>query len=125
MANFFQTKSVEPSSGCAVIGKGMKIKGSIHSEQDVFLDGEVEGDLDMENFRLTIGPNGKALANARAREVDIHGLIQGDVNSKDKISVRAGGRLVGDIRAAGIVIEDGAFFKGGVDIIQRNGEGEV
>jgi cytoskeletal protein CcmA (bactofilin family) len=125
MSDFFQQKTIQPNSGSAVIGKGMRIKGSIRSEQDVFLDGEVEGELNVENFRLIIGPHGKAIANARAREVDIHGSIQGDVDSTDKICVRSGARLVGDIRTAGIVIEDGAYFRGGVDIVKAEAKPEI
>jgi cytoskeletal protein CcmA (bactofilin family) len=110
------------ANGVAVIGKGMIIKGSIHSRQDVFLDGELEGVLDVEDCRLTIGPNGKAIANTRAREVDIHGSVKGNVESTHKISIRTSGRLEGDIRTAGIVIESGAYFKGRVDIITSNGD---
>lgn len=101
----------------AVIGRGVMIKGRIHSRQDVILHGYVEGVLDVENYRLTIGPTGKVLANAKAREVDVQGSIKGDVDSRDKISIRSGGRLVGDIRTAGILIEDGAHFEGRVDIV--------
>jgi cytoskeletal protein CcmA (bactofilin family) len=95
----------------------MIIKGTIHSKQDVFMDGELEGVLDVEDFSLTIGPNGRAIAHAKARDVEIQGAIRGNVETTHKISIRTGGRLVGDIRTAGIVIEDGAYFKGGVDII--------
>ena len=103
----------------AVIGQGMVIKGSIFSKQDLVLNGEIEGVLDLENCRLTIGSTGKVTANAKAREVDISGQLTGDVESTDKISIRTGGILVGDIRTAGIVIEDGAYFKGGVDIVTQ------
>jgi cytoskeletal protein CcmA (bactofilin family) len=106
----------------AVIGKGMIIKGSIHSRQDIILNGSVEGDLDVENYKLTIGPEAKVSANAKAREVDIQGSIDGDVQSTDKISIRTGGRLVGNIRTAGIVIEEGAFFKGTVDIVNARAD---
>jgi cytoskeletal protein CcmA (bactofilin family) len=113
-----------PDSFAAVIGKQMIIKGRIHSTQDIILHGEVEGELDVQNCRLTIGPTGKALANAKAREVDVQGLLQGDVQSTDKISIRTGGQLVGDIRTAGIVIEDGGFFKGNVDIVNLRPHGK-
>ena len=103
----------------AVIGQGMMIKGSIFSKQDLILNGEIEGVLNLENCRLTVGRTGKVTANAKAREVDISGELIGDVDSTDKISIRTGGKLVGDIRTAGIVIEDGAHFKGGVDIVTQ------
>ena len=79
----------------------MIIKGRIHSEEDVFLKGEMEGDLDIENYRLTIGPDGKVTANVRAREVYISGSLTGDVLTR------------------GIVIEEGACFKGKVEIVAK------
>jgi cytoskeletal protein CcmA (bactofilin family) len=103
----------------AIIGSGMIIKGSIYSKQDLVLNGEMDGVLSVENCRLTIGPTGRVVADAKARDVDVHGQLTGNVDATDKISIRAGGSLVGDIRAAGIVIEDGAHFKGGVDIIAQ------
>jgi cytoskeletal protein CcmA (bactofilin family) len=108
----------------------MIIKGSLHSEHDVFLDGEMEGDLDVENCRLMIGPHGRVVANVRAREVDIQGILTGDVESTETTSIRASGQLRGDVRTGGIVIENGAMFKGKVEIVTglqqrqevRNGE---
>jgi cytoskeletal protein CcmA (bactofilin family) len=97
----------------------MIIKGSLHSENDVFLDGELEGDLDVENCRLMIGPHGKVFANVRAREVDIHGIMTGNVESTERTSVRTSGQLRGDVRTGGIVIENGAMFKGKVEIVTR------
>ena len=102
-----------------VIGQGMIIKGSLHSENDVFLDGEIEGDLDVENCRLMIGPHGKVVANVRAREVDIHGIMKGNVETSERTSIRASGQLMGDVRTGGIVIESGALFKGKVEIVTR------
>jgi len=100
-----------------IIGDRMFIKGSIHSKGDVVLNGSLQGDLDVENHKLTIGPHAKVKANAKAREVDIQGSVDGDVDSTHKISIRTGGSLRGDVRTPGIVIEDGAWFKGSVDII--------
>jgi cytoskeletal protein CcmA (bactofilin family) len=107
------------ASAPALIGKGMIIKGSIHSAQDIVLNGELEGDLDIENCRLTIGPEAKVAANARAREVDISGTLTGNVESSETIWIRASGRLTGDLRTRGIVIEDGALFKGKVEILSQ------
>lgn len=99
------------------IGKDMIIIGSMHSEQDVFLNGEMEGDLDVENCRLTIGPEGKVAANTRAREVDISGTLTGNVESAEKTCIRSSGQLLGDVKTRGIVIEEGAMFKGKVEIV--------
>jgi cytoskeletal protein CcmA (bactofilin family) len=103
----------------AVIGRNMLIIGKVQSSEDLYVDGEVRGTLEAEHCRLTIGPNGKANAGAKAREVDVLGRIDGNVVTEEKISIRKGGQLVGDIKAAGIVIEDGAYFKGTIDIVKR------
>ena len=105
------------SNGTTVIGKTMVINGSIESSQDLYVDGQVTGRLDVANCRLTIGPNGKAEANATARDLDVQGALAGNVESSGRISIQKGGRLVGDVRTVGIVIEDGAYFKGGIDIL--------
>ena len=103
----------------AVIGRNMLIIGKVQSSEDLYVDGEVRGTLEVENSRLTIGPHGKASAGAKAREMEVQGRIDGDVETQEKISIRSGGQLVGDIKAAGIVIEDGAYFKGSIDIVRR------
>ena len=104
-------------SGLAVIGKAMVIRGQITSKEDMHVDGEIDGTLDMPNCRLTVGPSGKVGAGARAREVEVLGSIDGDVEASRKITIRKGGRLVGDLRTPGIVIEDGAYFKGKIEIV--------
>jgi cytoskeletal protein CcmA (bactofilin family) len=108
----------EPQRSTAVIGKAMKIKGEIYSQEDLCVNGEVEGILEVNDHCLTIGPSGKAHSSVRAREVVVQGTIQGNVEAKDKIAIRKDGKLVGDIKTAGIVIEDGAYFKGSIDIVK-------
>jgi cytoskeletal protein CcmA (bactofilin family) len=102
----------------AVIGKAMKIKGEIYSQEDLCVNGEVEGALELNDHCLTIGPTGKAHSSVRAREVVVQGTIHGNVEAKDKIAIRKDGKLVGDIKTAGIIIEDGAYFKGSIDIVK-------
>jgi cytoskeletal protein CcmA (bactofilin family) len=102
----------------------MVIKGSVHSQQDLYLDGEIDGALVVENCKLTIGPHGKAVANASAREVDIHGTVTGNVDCTGKTFIRATGRLMGDVRTAGIVIENGAGFKGKLEIVNPDSPAE-
>ena len=81
------------------------------------MDGEVEGLLESQS-RLTVGPNGKVLGNIKAREVAIFGSVRGNVEVKEKIAIRDQGSLVGDIKGAGISIDDGAYFKGSIDIVR-------
>jgi cytoskeletal protein CcmA (bactofilin family) len=109
-----------PSSGPTVFGKSMKIIGEVTSDEELYLDGDLEGKLELRN-RLTVGPNGKIDANIKAQEIIVFGTIRGNVESESRVSLRTGASIVGDIKTAGIVIEDGAYFKGGIDI-SRGGE---
>jgi cytoskeletal protein CcmA (bactofilin family) len=101
----------------ASIGKTMRLRGDIRSDEELYLDGELEGTIEVRN-RLTIGPNGKVKANVKANEVIVRGSIQGNVEAIDRISIMNGASIVGDVKTAGIVIEDGAYFKGGIDILR-------
>lgn len=106
------------SGGTATLGKSVMVKGQIFSREDLTIDGEVEGTVELHENRLTIGPNGKVNASVKAREIIVLGAINGNVEATDKIDIRKEARLVGDIKTARIVIEDGAFFKGSIDIIR-------
>lgn len=98
-----------------VFGKSMKIIGEVSSDEDLQLDGDLEGKLTLKS-RLTIGPSSTVKANIKAKEVVVFGTIHGNVEAENRITLRSGANLVGDIKTAGIVIEDGAYFKGGIDI---------
>jgi len=102
----------------AVLGKSVIVKGQIFSREDLTIDGEVDGSLELQEHRLTIGPNGKVVASVKAREVIVLGTLHGNVETSDKIEIRKDAKLVGDIKTARIVIEDGAYFKGNVDILR-------
>jgi cytoskeletal protein CcmA (bactofilin family) len=93
----------------------MKIVGEVFSEEELYLEGDLEGKLELRN-RLTIGPNSKVNASIKAKEVVVFGTVKGNVESETRVSLRTGASIVGDIKTAGIVIEDGAYFKGGIDI---------
>jgi cytoskeletal protein CcmA (bactofilin family) len=99
----------------AHIGETMRIKGEIFSRDELRIDGEVEGKLESQN-RLTVNATGKADAVIKAAEVVIGGTVKGNVEATQRIVLRKGANLVGDVKTAGIVIEDGAYFRGGIDI---------
>lgn len=99
----------------ATIGASMHIKGEIRSDEELMVDGEVEGIVESGSL-LTIGRNGKVRANIRAREVVIFGSVKGNIEAVEKLAIRDQGSLVGDIKTAGISIDDGAYFKGSIDI---------
>jgi cytoskeletal protein CcmA (bactofilin family) len=114
-------KTPEPpdsTRGQASIGKAVKINGQIFSKEDLYVDGDVEGTIELQDHRLTIGPNGKVHSSVKAREVVVLGNIQGNVDASDKLEIRKDARLVGDIKTARIIIEDGAYFKGSIDIVK-------
>jgi cytoskeletal protein CcmA (bactofilin family) len=106
-----------PIARPATIGPGMRIKGEIHAREDLMVDGEVDGVLQSDSV-LTVGANGKVRANIKAREVIIFGKVQGDVEVSGKIAIREQGSLIGNIKSAGIGIDDGAYFKGSIDIMR-------
>ena len=106
----------QEARGSAVIGKSVMIKGQIFSREDLTIDGEVEGSVELQEHRLTVGPHGKVQAGVKAHEIIVLGTIHGNVDAADRIEIRKDARLVGDIKTARIVIEDGAYFKGSIDI---------
>jgi cytoskeletal protein CcmA (bactofilin family) len=106
----------------ATIGKGLFIKGEITGSESLFIDGKVEGSVNLNGNRVTIGRNGQVAANITAREIVVLGKVRGNVTASDRVDIRAEGSLSGDVAAARISIEDGAFFKGGIDIRKPDGK---
>jgi cytoskeletal protein CcmA (bactofilin family) len=104
------------SRNSATIGKSVKIVGRIFTKEDLYVDGDVEGTIESHENKVTIGPNGRVQASIRARDVIILGQVQGNVETSDKVDIRKDAKLVGDITTSRISIEDGALFKGSIDI---------
>jgi cytoskeletal protein CcmA (bactofilin family) len=104
------------SSDQATIGKGLVLSGEITGSESLFVDGKVEGSINLPGNRVTVGRNGKVNASITAREIVVLGKVRGNVTASDRVDIRADGALIGDVTAARISIEDGAFFKGGIDI---------
>ncbi len=117
-------RSGSPASDQAqsVISKGLFVKGEISGTESLFIDGKVEGSINLPGNRVTIGRNGQVGANVTAREVVVMGKVRGNVSASDRVDIRAEGALSGDVAAARISIEDGAFFKGGIDIRKADGK---
>jgi cytoskeletal protein CcmA (bactofilin family) len=98
------------------IGKSVVIRGELTGNEDLYLDGEIEGNIDLRDHKLVIGPNGKIKATITARDIVVHGRVEGNVNATERVELKKGCTLVGDVGTQRIVIEDGAFFKGSIDI---------
>jgi cytoskeletal protein CcmA (bactofilin family) len=104
------------SSDQASIGKSLVIKGEVTGSESLYIDGRVEGSINLSGNRVTVGRNGVVAANINAREIVVLGKVRGNLTASDRVDIRSDGSLTGDVVAARISIEDGAFFKGGIDI---------
>jgi cytoskeletal protein CcmA (bactofilin family) len=119
-------KAAEPSRGdVGHIGKSVQIRGELTGSEDLYLDGEIEGTVDLRDHTLIIGPNGKIKAGITARDLVVHGKIEGNVTASSKVELRKSSTLIGDIKTQRIVIEDGAFFKGAIDIQEKDTKQEA
>ena len=107
----------------ATIGKSLVIKGEVTGSESLYIDGRVEGSIQLPGNRVTVGRNGVVNANVNAREIVVIGKLKGNLVASDRVDIRNEGSLTGDVVAQRISIEDGAFFKGGIDI-RKPGQGQ-
>jgi cytoskeletal protein CcmA (bactofilin family) len=98
------------------IGKSVVIRGELTGNEDLYLDGEIEGNINLRDHKLVIGPNGKIKATITARDVVVHGRVEGNISASERVELKRNCTLIGDVGTQRIVIEDGAFFKGAIDI---------
>lgn len=99
----------------AHIGKSVVVKGELSGSEDLYLDGEVEGSVELHGHSLTVGPNGRVRAHTRAKDVVIHGKVDGNVHA-DRVELKKSAIHVGNIVTQRVIIEEGAYFKGSIDI---------
>jgi len=113
-----------PQSGTiARLGQSLHVKGEITGNEDLHVDGSVEGLISLEDRKLTVGPSAKVTADVVAREIVVYGTVKGNLRARDRIEIKKDGSVVGDLTTARIMIEDGAYFKGSIEI--DRGEKEV
>ena len=105
-----------PKSAAAHIGKSVLVKGELSGSEDLYIDGQVEGTIELREHNLTVGPNGRVDANVNAKEVVLLGTLKGNIRAAERVEIRKSGSLIGDLVAARVTIEDGAYFKGSIDI---------
>jgi cytoskeletal protein CcmA (bactofilin family) len=106
----------------AHIGKSVVIKGEVSGSEDLYVDGSVEGKIELRNHSLTVGPNGNIRADVTAKSVVIQGKLDGSVNASDRVELRKAAVVNGDVTTQRIAIEEGAFLKGKVDIQKEAGK---
>lgn len=99
----------------AHIGKSVVVRGELSGSEDLYVDGQVEGSIELRDHHLTIGPHGRVKASINAREVVLHGELEGNVQGSERVELKKSAKLTGDILTQRIVIEDGAVFKGSLD----------
>jgi len=106
-----------PKSGdFAHIGKSVVIKGELTGSEDLYIDGTVEGSIHLQGNNLVIGPNGQVHADVDAKGVDIQGKLEGNIHATECAELRKSAVIVGDIVTQRIAIEEGAYFKGKVEV---------
>src|SRR5690242_664033 len=110
-----------PKGAVAHIGKSVLVKGELSGSEDLYIDGQVEGTIELREHNLTVGPNGRVDANINAKEVILLGTVKGNIRAVERVEIRKSGSLIGDLVAARVTIEDGAYFKGSIDI-QKAGQ---
>jgi cytoskeletal protein CcmA (bactofilin family) len=107
----------------ACITQGIRIKGEIIGKEDLFVDGALEGKLDLGNASCTVGPNGKVKADISAREVVVRGHVDGKVEGTERVQLWNTGRVTGEVRTERLAIEDGAILRGKVEAGKPRGRG--
>jgi cytoskeletal protein CcmA (bactofilin family) len=105
-----------PARGSARLGSSLQIKGHITGTEDLQIDGKVDGPISLRGHGLTVGPAAQLTSEIHAREVVVYGKVVGNVHARDRVDVKSDGSVVGDISTARISIEDGAQFKGRIEI---------
>jgi cytoskeletal protein CcmA (bactofilin family) len=108
------------TKGVASIGSSIQIKGELQGDEDLVIDGRVEGKIDLRDHNLSIGPNGKIKADLFGRNIVIAGDVAGNAHAAERVEIAPSGRLNGNIQAPRITIADGAHFRGNVDMEQKS-----
>jgi len=105
-----------PARGSARLGSSLQIKGQITGTEDLQIDGKVDGPISLRGHELTVGSTAQLTSEIHARQVIVFGKVVGNVHARDRVDVKSDGSVIGDISTARISIEDGAQFKGRIEI---------
>jgi cytoskeletal protein CcmA (bactofilin family) len=108
--------STPTARNLACLGAGLKIKGQITGGEDLQIDGDVDGPISLEGQRLTVGPTGRLNSQVTAREVIVYGTVTGNLLTQERVEIKKDASVIGDIKTARLSIEDGAHFKGHIEI---------
>jgi cytoskeletal protein CcmA (bactofilin family) len=114
-----------PAGATARLGASLQVKGEISGHEDLHVDGGVEGLIQLEDWKLTVGASAKLTADIIAREIVVYGSVKGNLRARDRIEIKKDGSVIGDLTTARIMIEDGAFLKGSIEIDRKAAESGV
>ena len=121
-------KSTNPSAAASphtLLGRTVVVQGQLSSGEDLQIEGQFEGNVNLDDYCLTVGTEGRVKAEIRARHVVILGSVTGNIAAREKIEIRRTGHVVGDLVAATVAIEEGAYFKGSIDITRDDASGAL
>jgi cytoskeletal protein CcmA (bactofilin family) len=107
---------MKPAEGSTVIGKSVTIRGELSANEDLHLDGDMEGTITLAENALTLGPNARILANVRAKDIVVYGNIKGDLHASGKVEIRGSASVDGDIYSRRLSIEENATIRGRVSL---------
>ena len=107
---------VGASTDRATIGRSITIRGEVTGDEDLLIQGRVEGSVDLKQHAVTVGPEGEVKASIVGRVVTVEGRVEGDLSAEEQVILRSSSWVQGDITAPRVVLEDGARFRGGVDM---------
>ncbi len=116
--------SVRASGESATIGRSITIRGDVTGDEDLYIQGRIEGTVDLKQHNVTVGPEGRVKANIKARMVTIEGEVDGDVRGQEQVALRSASKVTGDIVAPRVVLEDGASFLGSIDMSGQASSGQ-
>ena len=105
--------------GRTQLGRSLVVKGDVSGSEDLMIYGQLDGTINVQGHCLTIGPEGKVKAEIQAARVVIHGSVHGNISVRERVEIHKSGHVVGDLLAPGISIEDGAYFKGKIEILRE------
>lgn len=111
------------SGDAATIGRSITIRGDVTGDEDLMIQGRVEGSVDLKEHSVTVGPDGEVKADVRGRVVTVEGHVEGNLRAEEQVVLRGSARVLGDIAAARVTLEDGAYFSGGVEMTDQAGQG--
>jgi len=105
-----------------VLGQTVVLRGELSADEDLLIEGQFEGTISLEQHCVTVGANGQVKAEIRARQAVILGTLTGKVAAREKVEIRRSGHLVGDLSTGAVAIEEGAYFKGSIEILREEAQ---